>query len=78
MTLSSTQLKRRVWRLRASVFRVMVFIEAPLIMDCRIKMSLLMFKSPFERVGSFSLRGLEKMTIERSFFLWVEIEALAA
>lgn len=41
-----------------SVFRVMVFIETTLIMDCGIKMSLLTFKSPFERVGSFSLWGL--------------------
>lgn len=37
------------------VFGAMVFIEATLIMDCGIKMSLLTFKSPLETVGSFSL-----------------------
>lgn len=59
VTLSGTELKCRAWRLHASVLcGAMVFIEATLTMDCRIKMSLLSLKSPLGRAGSSCLSGL--------------------
>lgn len=51
MTLSSTQMKRRVRRLHTSVFSAVVFSEAALIMDSGIKMSSPTFKSPFSLSG---------------------------
>lgn len=61
MTLSGTQVKSRVWKLHTAMFGGMVFFEIILVMDCRIKMSLLTFRSHLKR-RSVSFTGVQTIT----------------